>query len=194
MLPPPCSHLSISLPLLTSLRPPWTFLQTQSHGLFQISSGWPIRPQHCPWSDISFSSYPVSTSQAALSGILSFSCCFPLRRKAPSPLKPSFNHSQTTPILPPCHRAKEAQVPQSLCTGHVLEAPTPALADFPWTLSSSPPLLPNGEPHTGTHPRVRGVLLLAGIEFVFFIVASTGLWFGFVLGTVLITQGCFSYC
>ena len=38
------------------------------------------------------------------------------------------------------------------------------------------------------------VLVLAGIELIFFIVASMGLCFGFVLETVLITQGCFSYC
>ena len=40
----------------------------------------------------------------------------------------------------------------------------------------------------------QGVLVLAGIEFIFFIVASMGLWFGFVLKTVLIMQRCFSYC
>ena len=38
------------------------------------------------------------------------------------------------------------------------------------------------------------VLVLAGIELIFFIVASTGLCFGFVLKTVLIIQGCFHYC
>ena len=38
------------------------------------------------------------------------------------------------------------------------------------------------------------VLVWAGIEFIFFIVASMGLCFGFVLETVLIVQGCFSYC
>lgn len=32
------------------------------------------------------------------------------------------------------------------------------------------------------------VLVLAGIELIFFIVASTVLWFGFVLKTMLITQ------
>ena len=37
-----------------------------------------------------------------------------------------------------------------------------------------------------------GVLVLAAI--IFFIVASMGLCFGFVLETVLITQGCFSCC
>ena len=38
------------------------------------------------------------------------------------------------------------------------------------------------------------VLVLAGIELIFFIVASMGLCFGFVLKTVLIIQGCFRYC
>ena len=40
----------------------------------------------------------------------------------------------------------------------------------------------------------HSVLVLAGIELIFFIAASMGLCFGFVLKTVLITQGCFSYC
>ena len=38
------------------------------------------------------------------------------------------------------------------------------------------------------------VLVLAGIELIFFIVASMGMCFAFVLRTVLIAQGCFSYC
>ena len=38
------------------------------------------------------------------------------------------------------------------------------------------------------------VLVLAGIELIFFIVAGMGLRFGFVLETVLTIQGCFSYC
>ena len=38
------------------------------------------------------------------------------------------------------------------------------------------------------------VLVLAGIELIFFIVASMGLCFGFVLETVLIIQECFCYC
>ena len=37
------------------------------------------------------------------------------------------------------------------------------------------------------------VLVLAGIELIFFTVVSMGLCFGFVLATVLITQGCFCY-
>ena len=41
---------------------------------------------------------------------------------------------------------------------------------------------------------VTPVLVLAGIELIFFIVASMGLCFGFVLKTVSITQGCFRYC
>jgi len=52
-----------------------------------------------------------------------------------------------------------------------------------------------------THPRTHKPkpwktygLVLAGIELIFFIVAGMGLCFGFVLKTVLITQGCFSYC
>jgi len=40
----------------------------------------------------------------------------------------------------------------------------------------------------------RSVLVLAGIELIFFIVASMGLCFGFVLKSVLIVQGCFCYC
>ena len=38
------------------------------------------------------------------------------------------------------------------------------------------------------------VLVLAGIELIFFIVVSMGLCFGSVLETVLMTQGCFRYC
>jgi len=34
----------------------------------------------------------------------------------------------------------------------------------------------------------------AGIELIFFIVASVGLWFGSVLKTVSIIQLCFCYC
>ena len=37
-------------------------------------------------------------------------------------------------------------------------------------------------------------LFLAGIELIFCIVASMGLYFGFVLKTVLIIQGCFHFC
>ena len=40
----------------------------------------------------------------------------------------------------------------------------------------------------------QGVLVLAGIELIFFTVAGMGLWFGFVLETVLITQECLGYC
>lgn len=40
----------------------------------------------------------------------------------------------------------------------------------------------------------QGVLVLAEIELVFSIVASTGLHFGFELKTVLMIQGYFSYC
>lgn len=38
------------------------------------------------------------------------------------------------------------------------------------------------------------VLILACIQLIFFIVASVGLCFGFMLKTLLITQSCFSYC
>ena len=38
------------------------------------------------------------------------------------------------------------------------------------------------------------LLVLAGIELIFFIVAGMGLCFGFVLKTVLIIQACFRYC
>ena len=41
---------------------------------------------------------------------------------------------------------------------------------------------------------VKNVLVLAGIELIFFIRARMGLCFGFVLKTLLITQGCFRYC
>ena len=41
---------------------------------------------------------------------------------------------------------------------------------------------------------MEAVLVLAGIELVSFRVASMGLCFGFVLETVLITQGCVSSC
>jgi len=34
----------------------------------------------------------------------------------------------------------------------------------------------------------------SGIELDFFLVSSKGICFGFVLKTLLITQGCFSYC
>jgi len=37
-------------------------------------------------------------------------------------------------------------------------------------------------------------VVLAGIEFIFLIVYSMGLGFGFELKIVLITQGCFTYC
>ena len=37
-------------------------------------------------------------------------------------------------------------------------------------------------------------LVSFGIELVFLIVASMGLCFGFMLKTVLTTQGCFLYC
>ena len=40
----------------------------------------------------------------------------------------------------------------------------------------------------------KSVPVLAGIESIFFIVASMGLCFVFVLKTVLITQRCFHYC
>ena len=39
-----------------------------------------------------------------------------------------------------------------------------------------------------------GVLVLAGIDLIFFLVAGAVLGFGFVLETVLIMQGCFRYC
>jgi len=43
--------------------------------------------------------------------------------------------------------------------------------------------------------RFRGsMLLLAGVELIFFIVATMKLCFRFVLETVLIIQGCFSCC
>lgn len=38
------------------------------------------------------------------------------------------------------------------------------------------------------------VLVLVGIELSFFTVAIIGLWFGFVLEAVLVTQECFCYC
>jgi len=38
------------------------------------------------------------------------------------------------------------------------------------------------------------VLVLAGIQLICFIIASTKLYFGFVLSAMLIIQGCFSYC
>lgn len=38
------------------------------------------------------------------------------------------------------------------------------------------------------------MLLLTGVELIFFIVSRVGLSFRFVLERVLITQGCFHYC
>jgi len=38
------------------------------------------------------------------------------------------------------------------------------------------------------------VVVLAGIELIFFVVAGMGLCFGSSLKTMLISQGCFSYC
>ena len=38
------------------------------------------------------------------------------------------------------------------------------------------------------------MLVLAGIELIFFSVAGMGLCSGFVLETVLMIQGCFCYC
>lgn len=37
------------------------------------------------------------------------------------------------------------------------------------------------------------MLVLAGLELIFFIVTNTGPGFGFALETVLIIQGCFCY-
>ena len=45
----------------------------------------------------------------------------------------------------------------------------------------------------GTEIKWVGVLLLAGVELIFFLVARMGLCFGFVLKIVLIIQGCFHY-
>ena len=45
----------------------------------------------------------------------------------------------------------------------------------------------------GMEQGVKNVLVLAGIELIFFTVASMGLYFGFVLEKRLRTQGCFSY-
>ena len=41
---------------------------------------------------------------------------------------------------------------------------------------------------------LTNMLVLSGTELIFFLVASMGLCFGFVLKTVFIIQGCFSYC
>lgn len=41
---------------------------------------------------------------------------------------------------------------------------------------------------------MEAVLVLAGVEFIFSPVANIGLCFRFVLGTVLRTRGCFSFC
>lgn len=38
------------------------------------------------------------------------------------------------------------------------------------------------------------VLILAKIELFFFTVTGMQLWFGFLMKTVLIAEGCFSYC
>lgn len=46
----------------------------------------------------------------------------------------------------------------------------------------------------GKQKGLENVLLLAGIGVIFYIVANMGCGFGFVLKTVLIEQGCFSYC
>ena len=45
-----------------------------------------------------------------------------------------------------------------------------------------------------TRGKISVVLVLAGIELIFFIVAGMGVCSRFVLETVLIIQGCFSYC
>lgn len=37
-------------------------------------------------------------------------------------------------------------------------------------------------------------LVLAGVQLIFSIVAGMKLWFGFLLETMLIIQGCFPYC
>ena len=47
---------------------------------------------------------------------------------------------------------------------------------------------------TPHYPIKAIALVLAGIELIFFIIAVMGLCFSFVRKTVLITQGCFSYC
>jgi len=46
----------------------------------------------------------------------------------------------------------------------------------------------------GVRERLGGVLVLAGVELIFFVVARMVLCLGFVLGTALVTQGWFSYC
>lgn len=38
------------------------------------------------------------------------------------------------------------------------------------------------------------MLVLTGIELIFLIAASMGLYFGLLLEKVLVKQGCFSYC
>jgi len=46
----------------------------------------------------------------------------------------------------------------------------------------------------GMEEGLENVLVLTGVESIFFLVATMGLCFGFVLKTVFITQGCFSCC
>ena len=51
------------------------------------------------------------------------------------------------------------------------------------------------QPQTSCDSVILYVLVLAGIELIFFIVAGKWLCFGFALKTVLmIVQGCFCYC
>lgn len=46
----------------------------------------------------------------------------------------------------------------------------------------------------GIHERQNTVLVLAGVDLIFFIVAIMNLCFGFALETALIIQGCLSHC
>ena len=64
----------------------------------------------------------------------------------------------------------------------------------PFTLLGNPVLPPVNSNLLHIISRFMSVLVLAGIKLIFFIAASMGLWFGFVLKTALIMQGCFRYC
>lgn len=70
--------------------------------------------------------------------------------------------------------------------------------------ASIPTIVFHFAPHLSTLPNFcpflllllffKFVLVLAGAEVIFFIVAIMGLHFRFMLEIVLIAQGCFNYC
>lgn len=111
---PPCSCLSIFLPLLRSLHPPQLVLEAQSLGLMQTPSA-DLLPHSTALPSHSFLLMSSLDLPSCTLGHYFFLKLFPTMKKPPPPLKPPFKHSQATPaLLQPPQRcwAKAAQVPQ----------------------------------------------------------------------------------